>query len=87
MDGQPRGGGKEYLAIIAKDGEKKGFFIRIVDKEVRVQLILICFHINTVLLYVHSCKSMISIVACSVVQEGAEHENKILGLFYRNNAL
>ena len=34
VDGQPRGGGKEYLAIIAKDGEKKGFFIRIVDKEV-----------------------------------------------------
>jgi hypothetical protein len=34
VDGQPRGGGKEYLAIIAKDGEKKGYFIRIVDKEV-----------------------------------------------------
>ena len=34
IDGQPRGGGKEYMAIIAKDGVKKGFFIRIVDKEV-----------------------------------------------------
>ena len=34
VDGQSRGGGKDYLAIIAKDGEKKGFFVRIVDKEV-----------------------------------------------------
>ena len=38
IDGQPRGGGKEYLAIIAKDGEKKGFFIRIVDKEVSLSM-------------------------------------------------
>lgn len=37
VNGQPRGGGKEYLAMIAKDGEKKGFFIRIVDKEVRIK--------------------------------------------------
>ena len=36
VDGHPLGGGKDYLAMIAKDGEKKGFFIRIVDKEVLI---------------------------------------------------
>lgn len=34
VDGHSLGGGKDYLAMIAKDGVKKGFFIRIVDKEV-----------------------------------------------------
>ena len=50
MDGQPRGGGKEYLAIIAKDGEMKGFFIRIVDKEVHVDVVGITKQVLTIMI-------------------------------------
>ena len=38
FDGQPLGDGKQFLAVIAKDGKLKGFFIRLVDKEVRLVL-------------------------------------------------
>ena len=34
VDGKPLGEGKEFIAVIAKDGKQKGFFIRLVDKEV-----------------------------------------------------
>ena len=35
FDGKPLAkDGKEYMAVIAKDGKQKGFFLRLVDKEV-----------------------------------------------------
>ena len=34
FDGQDKGEAKKYLAVVAKDGAKKGFYIRVVDKEV-----------------------------------------------------
>lgn len=34
FDGKDTGEVKKYLAVVAKDSDKKGFYIRIVDKEV-----------------------------------------------------
>jgi len=35
FDGQPLEEGRELLAVVSKDGQQKGFFIRVVDPEVR----------------------------------------------------
>ena len=35
FDGQPLEEGKELLAVVTKDSQQKGFFIRVVDPEVR----------------------------------------------------
>lgn len=35
FDGQPLEEGRELLAVVAKEGQQKGFFIRVVDPEVR----------------------------------------------------
>lgn len=43
FDGQPLEEGKELLALVVKDSQQKGFFIRVVDPEVRGTRMLQCF--------------------------------------------
>ena len=46
FDGQPLEEGMELLALVVKDSQQKGFFIRVVDPEVRgTSLLKHSFHL------------------------------------------
>lgn len=38
FDGQPLEEGREFLVVVAKDIQQKGFFLRIVDPEVGLSM-------------------------------------------------